>query len=241
MADCADLVGLLLVRPQSEESVWRTVSALANPRIEPLLSAPESSVDSKTWLGMHVGVVEQLNGALHLAPQTSWFACNAWESMLTLVKDYSSRPVMTAEGGLGEGMRRRVICIRGADGLPKSVQHALRTLVERTAASALFVLVTESQSCLDVSLRSRLTSIRPVTLARLLRVRFTPPDVGAGSEATRRGAQALAKGALDEGESLARLADVEHSLAVLEKKGAVVGAAACAVVDRVWKRALSRV
>lgn len=191
------------------------------------LPAPSASDDSESFPGLRGVFIERLHGALYLAPLTSWAACSAWEGMLELVREWSQKPTMDSG--------RRVICVREVCGLPRHAQHALRTVVERGLASSLFVMTAQSQSCIDPALKSRVLLLRPPQYS-----------VGAARPlgATGRGGQSLAalgavEGSIEDRARIAsELADTDHKLGVLERSGAIVGAAVCAVADRAWSKVL---
>lgn len=233
----------MLIRPASVGLICRVLSQLTS------CDAPVSVLPSfcATWPGLRVAFIERLNGAVYIAPVTSWCASGAWGEMLEIIKDYAYKPSLTAGG-----IERRLICLRNVCGLPLHVQHALRNIIERSSATSFFVLTVSSQSCIDVALRSRLVPIRPPMVRRYEDTEDTEEGTKGAkdTEEGTRGAEGMAAvcarfgGTLDDSITdrrnitISRIASTDHTFSILERRGAIVGAAGVAVTERIWRQVL---
>jgi len=228
----------MLIKPESCKVVCRVLSALSTSGKE-VLQLPKEDESGSRWPGLRVVFIEKLNGAMYIEPTTAWCASNLWETMLDLLKEYAVKPAITQDSGV----ERRVICLRNVCTLPLHVQHALRTRIEQSISTALFVLTCEQQGAVDKALKSRVVTMRPPQYYRAL---LGEDWVGANPPGNTRCAQAmqvierkLADASMDDRcLALSRMASVDHQLSIMERRGAVVGAAAVAVVNRTWQKLL---
>jgi hypothetical protein len=235
MARARDLPGVLLSGSIDDHVLIRILTVLsgisdADPGVRTFLHS-ESDIQLP---GLHVSVIAPLRGALYISPITSWFSFSAWSTMIQVVKEYAAQGAMSGQSGQ---LERRIICVRNVCSLPMHVQHSLRTIIEKTTSTSMFVLTATSLSCIDSAIRSRTLvvpspSADPPRRAMLLQ---SLADLADAADADAAAAASEAAAA-----ACAEAADIEHSLAVLERRGAFVGAAGSAIANSLWQRVLGR-